>query len=344
VPRLSCIIPVVGHAHGLETTLVSVLEHFPDDCEIVVVHSAPYDDPYDLKSELRFIEAPARTGYVGCANLGLQASRAPIVHLLAAGLEATGGWAEAALDRFADPQVAAVAPIVRNQFDSDEILAAGISYHRGGRAEIRTALPPDSHLPDALPTDSLQTDCPAAEANTFPIARAAFYRRQALNQFGGGFPTSVGNELAAAELGLSLSRAGYRSVLEPGCKILGSAKSCHGSRGFGFGLSAERLFWRNLPTTGYLTSMAMHPWSVARELIGSLSNGAAILQLLGRIVAYATLGDCRTRHEQLRAAEALAVARTGRPIPAGLPAHLRIDSAHRLARAGHPSDVRASHS
>ena len=141
VPRLSCIIPVVGHAHGLETTLVSVLEHFPDDCEIIVVHSAKYDDPYDLKSELRFIEAPARTGFVGCANLGIQASHAPIVHLLSAGLEATGGWAEAALSRFADPKVAAVAPVVRNQFDSDEILAAGISYHAGGRAEVRTLLP-----------------------------------------------------------------------------------------------------------------------------------------------------------------------------------------------------------
>jgi hypothetical protein len=315
----------------LETTLVSVLEHFPDDCEIVVVHSAAYDDPYDLKSELRFIEAPARTGYVGCANLGIQASRAPIVHLLAAGLEATEGWAEAAMARFLDPTVAAVAPVVRNQFDSDEILAAGICYHQGGRPEIRAALPAD-------------TDVASTEATTFPIARAAFYRRQALNIFGGGFPTSVGNELAAAELGLSLSHAGYRTVLEPRCKILGSPKSCHGSRGFGFGLSAERLFWRNLPMNGYLASIAMHPWSVVRELAGSLSNGAAILQLLGRIAAYATLGDCRARHEQLRAAEELAAVRTERLMSADLPPHVRIDGAHRLTHAARPSDVRASHS
>lgn len=339
MPRLSCIIPVVGHAHGLETSLVSVLEHFPDDCEIIVVHSAKYDDPYDLKNELRFIEAPARTGYVGCANLGIQASHAPVVHLLAAGLEATAGWAEAALGRFADPRVAAVAPVVRNQLDSDHILAAGIVYHSGGRAEVRTALPADSHA-----DEQHRINFAAAADCTFPIARAAFYRRSALNIFGGGFPTSVGNELAAVELGLSLSRAGYRTVLEPRCKILGSPKSCRGSRGFGFGLASERLFWRNLPASGFPASMAMHPGSVARELLGNLSNGAAILQLLGRVAAYATLGDCRARHAQLRAAEELAAMRADRPIAAALPAHVRVDSAHRLTHAARPGDVRASHS
>lgn len=332
MPRLSCIIPVVGHAHGLETTLVSVLEHFPDDCEIVVVHSARYDDPYDLKSELRFIEAPARTGYVGCANLAIQATRAPIVHLLAAGFEATAGWAEAALERFADPAVAAVAPVVRNQLDSDEILAAGICYHKGGRAEVLGALPANAE------------GGVSAELSAFPIARAAFYRRRALDQFGGGFPTAVGNELAAAELGLSFSHAGYRAVVEPRCKILTSPKLCHGSHGFGYGMAAERLFWRNLPTAGCLASLAMHPLTVARELLSSLSNGAAILQLLGRIAAYATLGDCRTRHEQLRVAEEFAASRTERPIGAGMPGHLRIDGAHRLAHAARTSDLGASHS
>jgi len=325
---------VVGHAHGLETTLVSVLEHLPDDCEIIVVHSAKYDDPYDLKSELRFIEAPAKTGYVGCANLGIQASRSPIVHLLAAGLEATDGWAEAAMTRFADSKVAAVAPIVCNQFDSNEILAAGISYHLGGQAEVRAT----------LPQDNASANPSRAEAALFPIARAAFYRRSALNIFGGGFPATVGNELVAAELGLSLSHAGYRTVLEPSCKIVGSAKSCRGSRGFGFGMASERLFWRNLPATGWLASLAMHPWSVARELVCSLSSGAAILQLLGRIAAYATLGDCRARHEQLRAAEELAALRADHPITAGLPSHVRIDGAHRLTHVGRPSDIRASHS
>jgi hypothetical protein len=323
---------VVGHAHGLETTLVSVLEHFPDDCEIVVVHSAPYDDPYDLKTELRFIEAPRRTGFVGCANLGIQASRAGIVHLLAAGLEATSGWAEAALARFTDPNVAAVSPVVRNQFDSDEIVAAGISYGGGGRAEIRTELPPQ--------TFPIESSIGVGEPAVYPLARAAFYRRTALNLFGGGLPTTVGNELAAVELGLSLTHAGYQSVLESRCKILGSARSCKESRGFGFGLASERLFWRNLPSTGYLASIAKHPFSVARDLAGSLTNGAALLQVLGRVAAYAALGDCRARHEQLLAAKELAKMRSERCNSTPLPAYVRVDAAHRPTRVARPGDIR----
>ena len=290
MPRLSCIIPVVGDAHGLETTLVSVLEHLPDDCEIIVVHSARYDDPYDLKNELRFIEAPRRTDYVGCANLGIEAAHAPVVHLLAAGLEATAGGAEAALARFSEPRVAAVSPVVCNQLRTDEVLAAGLTYNRGGRVEVRRDLPASVPLADTIPIRQ------AAEATSrFPIARAAFYRRSALDLFGGGLPAMVGNELAAVELGLSLTQAAQRSVLEPGCKVLGSPKSCGVSHGFGFGLAAERLFWRNLPASGFGASIAMHPFSVMRELAGSMANGAALLQLTGRLWAYATLGDCRAR-------------------------------------------------
>jgi hypothetical protein len=337
VPRLSCIIPVVGDAHGLETTLVSVLEHLPDDCEIIIVHSARYDDPYDLKSELRFIEAPRRTNYVGCANLGIEAAQAPVVHLLAAGLEATTGWAEAALARFAEPRVAAVSPVVCNQLKTDEVLAAGLNYYCGGRVEVRRDLPATIPLADTIPMRQ------AADATSrFPIARAAFYRRSALDVFGGGLPAVVGNELAAIELGISLTQAAQRSVLEPQCKILGSPKSCGVSHGFSYGLAAERLFWRNLPASGFAASIAMHPFSVARELAGSLSNGAAILQLMGRLLAYATLGDCRARHEQLRAAKELAALRAEEARGVGSPTHIRIDTGHRIGRSGRASDVRAS--
>jgi hypothetical protein len=335
VPRLSCIIPVVGNAHGLETTLVSVLEHSPEDCEIIVVHSAPYDDPYDLKSELRFIEAPRRTGLVGCANLGIDASRAPIVHLLAAGLEATAGWADTALECFADSRVAAVSPVVCSQLNHDDVLAAGISYHRGGRVRLRRDLPAEAAVSDTIPIRR------AREAvNRFPITRAAFYRRSALELFG-GLPPSVGDELAAVELGISLTHAARRIVLEPRCKILGSPKSCRGSRAFRFGMAAERLFWRNLPASGFTATIAMHPFLVARELAGELKNGAAILQLFGRFAAYATLGDCRTRHEQLQAAHELAAIRAEGTNAEG-PSHIRIDSGLRVGREGRSGPMRAS--
>jgi hypothetical protein len=46
VPRLSIIIPVLGSSTRLESTLVSVLENRPPDCEILVLLGAPYDDPF----------------------------------------------------------------------------------------------------------------------------------------------------------------------------------------------------------------------------------------------------------------------------------------------------------
>ena len=57
--RLSIIIPVLGHSTRLDDTLVSVLENRPANCEIIVVHTEPYDDPYDLAGEVRFLEARA---------------------------------------------------------------------------------------------------------------------------------------------------------------------------------------------------------------------------------------------------------------------------------------------
>ena len=179
MPRLSCIIPVVGDVRPLESTLVSVLANRPDDCEILVVLNRPYDDPYDLKSEVRFLEANARTGYIGCANLGIRASAAPVVHLLGAGLEVTEGWADAALDRLRDPTVAAVAPIVRHSNGGRQSLTAGVAYLRGGRRTACLQL-----LNCTVPGDPLG-----------PSAAAAFFRKSALLGLG-GLPEELGDELA----------------------------------------------------------------------------------------------------------------------------------------------------
>src|SRR5207302_51027 len=53
-----------------------------------------------------------RGGFCAAANAGVRAARHPVVELLNDDAEVTAGWAEAALARFADPAVAAVAPLV----------------------------------------------------------------------------------------------------------------------------------------------------------------------------------------------------------------------------------------
>jgi len=56
VPRLSIVIPCLGGAAEFDATLVSVLQHRPADCEVLVIHNEPYDDPYALGHEVRFVE------------------------------------------------------------------------------------------------------------------------------------------------------------------------------------------------------------------------------------------------------------------------------------------------
>ena len=56
--RLSIIVPLMGDLKRFEDTLVSVLENQPEQSEVVVVLNGPYDDPYDLRSEVKFVEAP----------------------------------------------------------------------------------------------------------------------------------------------------------------------------------------------------------------------------------------------------------------------------------------------
>jgi hypothetical protein len=78
------VIPCQGGAAEFDGTLVSVLQNRPADCEIVVVHRDPYDDPYGLGSEVRFIRSDGHQ-LVGLANLGIEQARGEVVHLLGCG-------------------------------------------------------------------------------------------------------------------------------------------------------------------------------------------------------------------------------------------------------------------
>lgn len=77
MPRLSIIIPVAGNLTSLEDTLLSVLENRPDGAEVLVVLDEPYDDPYELKGEIRFLEAAAGASFVESVNLGIKREPGP---------------------------------------------------------------------------------------------------------------------------------------------------------------------------------------------------------------------------------------------------------------------------
>jgi hypothetical protein len=94
VPRLSTIIPHQGNDSALETTILSVLENQPRDCEVIVVHDGSYSDPYQLSDELLLIEERS-SNPVRRLNAALVAACSPVVCVLSsAAVVSQEGWSD----------------------------------------------------------------------------------------------------------------------------------------------------------------------------------------------------------------------------------------------------------
>ena len=108
-PRVSIVIPLQRDEKLFEETLLSVLENRLAGCQIVAVHNGTYTDPFDLSDEVSFVTARS-SNLVDLVRDAFDATAAPLVHVLGAGMKATPGWLDEAFDRFDDADVAAVAP------------------------------------------------------------------------------------------------------------------------------------------------------------------------------------------------------------------------------------------
>jgi len=298
VTRLSIVIPVLGNAADLERTLVSVLEHRPRDCEIIPVLNAPYDDPYDVKGEVRFIAARSGAGFVECVNTGIRASRGKFIHVLLAGLEATENWTDSVLEQFTDPRVAAVAPLIVKASRPKKALAAGVRYRRTG--------------------DKVLNKPKQAQAGNIlaPCGVAAFYRKSAVD-LAGGLPTYLGDELADVQLGMQLRAAAWTAVFDPHSLIKADAISNLEPSGFRRGFYAERLFWLHAKQFGLGASVLVHPWSVLAQFVTSLPSLGAVTGLCGRLFSAAS--------SLVRTPRAHSAPATETP---ELPDGYRLDSAH----------------
>jgi hypothetical protein len=270
VPRLACIIPALGNTESLETTLVSVLERRPDDCEVVVVLNAPYEDPYHLQGEVQFLQAAPKNDLIACLNLGIAATKAPVVHLLASGWQVDDGWTDHALAHFDDPRVAVVTPLVYNAHDHNQLLAAGVGHRRGGRKAICQTIP--------------QADDKSSLHSVGPLLQAAFYRKAALDAIG-GLPTGLGDDLADVDLALSLRHACWQTALEPKCRLFAPAIETPQIDGFRAGMHAERLFWRHVPEVGGLVGLLSHPVTALREIADVSPRRKIPAHILGRLAA-----------------------------------------------------------
>ncbi len=284
--RLSIVIPVVHDIAGLESTLVTVLSNRPADCEIVVVLNAPYDDPYALADEVRFVSAPRGANWAACANLGLRESRASIVHVLDPGVEVCEGWTEPAVRHFRDAQVATVSPLLLNATQRDRVLSNGVQYQLGGERRLAG---------NGISASAASTLKPALG----PTAQAGFYRRSAIYELLGGFEPTVGAELCDVDLAMRVKQSGYQTNFEPRSRLYASATTSEKTRGvYRYARCAERLFWRNVNAGPKVPSIAAHLGVMAKETVRKTMHSPALL--CGRLFSAAEIFSYWRHHRRMK--------------------------------------------
>jgi len=287
VTRLSILIPFLGNRDSLENTLASVLQNRPEGAEIVVALGQPYDDPYQLGAEVRFVRAEGATTLVAALNRGFGACQGPIVHTLVCGAIVSDGWTDQALRRFDDCRIASVAPLIVEAEEPQRVWSAGWEYRASGECRRRG----QGALVDAAPSFNGRL--------IGPSWCAAFYRRSALGDRSSMFDPALGPDFADVDLDLRLLAAGYASAYEPDSIVLQPKPAPQTSGGWTQARQAERLFWRHLSIYGPLHSLAAHLPAVVGEFARALPRPKAFAQLAGRCLAGCEWGSMRRQSLQM---------------------------------------------
>jgi hypothetical protein len=293
----------LGGAAEFDGTLVSILQNRPADCEVLVVHTEAYDDPYELHGEVRFLETKTDS-ILELLNIAVHAAAGEILHIVNCGLEASEGWTKAAVAHFDDPEVAAVSPLIVGP-DRESIVAAGIRWSAGGARHVvrdrRIAVPGSGRLRARV---------------LGPTLAAAFYRRDVLAAVG-GFDTDLGAELADVGAGVAIQALGRLRVCEPASQLV-QVYLPRGARDGGFvsGRGAERLFWRWASMHGWAVALGLHPFSVVADCIRRGATICLATSLLGRVASSLEVGALQRYQQTLshaanRLAEAAELRRQG---------------------------------
>jgi hypothetical protein len=243
-----------------------VLENRPADCEVLVVHNRPYDDPYDLAGEVRFVQANPRAGLAECLDMGTAASRAPVVHSLACGVEVFAGWADVALRHFQEPGTAAIGAVILRRDDLRKLVSAGVSYRIEG-AVCRVGDGEDA-----------ENATRAQDELCFPDVAAGFYRKSALAA-AGGFGSWTDAGLISADTALRMGQLGFRCVVARQCLAKTDPATLRRAPAFRLGRESERLFWRWAPVHGRWQPLALH----AALMIGECAIGPCRPTLFARL-------------------------------------------------------------
>jgi GT2 family glycosyltransferase len=277
-----------------------VTRHAPPDAEILVVDDASPGETVRAMAasfaRVRVLRLKRRGGFCAAANAGVRAASNPVVELLNDDTQVSPGWAGPALARFADPAVAAIAPLVLMGTPKGpgppRVDSAGDRYFVGGVAAKR------GH--GELLQPSLLRPRPVFGAS----ASSAFYRRAAFLAVG-GFPEEFGAYFEDVDLAFRLQRAGFRAYYEPQSLVWHRISASHGTADRRLlaqqSRNEEWLFWRNLPAGTLLRCLPLHLAVLAAKAWRRWRGGELLPFLRGRWQAVAGLGMVMRHRRQLRA-------------------------------------------
>jgi GT2 family glycosyltransferase len=298
--HLSIVIPSHNRPDLLRACLAGVTRHAPPGTEVLVVDDGSPGRAVAAVAErhagVRLLRRARRGGFCSAANAGVRAARHPVVELLNDDTEVTAGWADAALARFADPAVAAVAPLVLSgrpgQRGECRVDSAGDCYFVGGVAGKRghgEVLGPEHLRPG-----------PVFGAS----ASSAFYRQEALLEVG-GFSDSFGAYFEDVDLSFRLHWAGYRVFYEPAARVWHHGAASHG-RGDRRLLeqqarNEERVFWRNLPRGLLLRALPLHLAVLVGKALRRWRDGGLLPFLCGRLAVLTEVRELARHRRGLHA-------------------------------------------
>ncbi|MBY0522123.1 MAG: glycosyltransferase family 2 protein [Gemmataceae bacterium] len=284
-PRLSIVIPSYNRPDLLRACLASVQQHAPVGTEVIVVDDGSPDAVIGRTAVdfagVRVIPLARRSGFCVAANAGLRAAQGEIVELLNDDTEVAADWAGPALALFADPGVAAVAPLVLDRRAKEpHIDSAGDRYYLGGIAAKRGHGEP-------LTPEYLRP-CRVFGAS----GSSAFYRRDVVIHVG-AFPERFGAYFEDVDLAFRLHRAGYTVRFEPASRVFHHGAASHGqgrklieqqSR------NEERVFWRNVPASSLRRAIPHHLAVLTAKAWRRWTEGNLLPFVCGRL---RVLGDAR---------------------------------------------------
>ena len=307
---LSIVIPSHSRVDLLRLCLASVQRYSPAGTQWIVVDDGSRDGAVSQTAAefvgVQVIRLPKSKGFCAAANAGIAAATGDIVEMLNDDAEATAGWTEAAMGRFENPKVVAVAPLVL-QSDSKTrgvtgagaqrspgvgviIDSAGDEYDPGGFAFKRG----HGHRFDSNGEFAVPRRVGAVSA------AAGFYRRETLLRTG-GFPEAFRAYFDDVDLSCRLARHG-EIWYEPTSVVWHRVSASHG-RHPGRRLleqqsrNEELLYWRNATGSEVWQTLPRHIAVLAGKSLRRIEEGRFVPWSMGRLRAWGeTLMKSRATH------------------------------------------------